>query len=364
VLDLPVAEAPPVSLVGSTLAASSENAGAMRKAERVETMNHPVIVVRQAGRRPLYVEVREPIDIGRECDGIIVADPQTSRRHATLSPRGASVVIEDLGSTNGTFLDDTRITSPVVLMGSSTIRVGDTTIQLDGALPRTTGPTGTGAAPSTVTVGDLGAIRATPSGPNELRETSMESVARAVHTAPQQLAGVQQDSGTITIVFSDIESSTERATAMGDAAWMKVLSEHNAIIHRHVKAWEGTVVKNQGDGFMLTFGGARRALRAMIAVQQELNSSSVADAVRIRVGVHTGEVISEDGDIFGKHVMIAARVGGVAKGGEILVSSLVREIASARGDLEFGDPRPVELKGIGGEHLVYPVDWAGFVPSS
>jgi class 3 adenylate cyclase len=274
------------------------------------------------------------------------------------------------------------------MLPGSVIRIGDTTLQLQvdmaatHAAPAGVGPrstvvagaeqgairtSGGGVAPSTVSAaGDFGgaAIRATPAGPNDLRETSMESVARAVHTAPQQLAGVQQDSGTITIVFSDIESSTERATAMGDAAWMKVLNEHNAIIARHVKSWEGTVVKNQGDGFMLTFGGARRALRAMIAVQQELNSSSVADAVRIRVGVHTGEVISEDGDIFGKHVMIAARVGGVATGGEILVSSLVREIASARGDLHFGDGRTVELKGIGGEHTVYPVEWKDFVPAN
>ena len=95
-----------------------------------------------------------------------------------------------------------------------------------------------------------------------------------MNTAPQRLAAVQQDSGTITIVFSDIESSTERATAMGDQAWMKVLAEHNAIIRRHVKSWEGTVVKNQGDGYMLTFGGARRALQAMIAVQQELSTSA------------------------------------------------------------------------------------------
>ncbi|MDQ2649894.1 MAG: adenylate/guanylate cyclase domain-containing protein [Actinomycetota bacterium] len=336
------------------------------KAGHDQGMTHPVIVVRQGGRKPLYVEIREPIDIGRECDGIIVADPQTSRRHATVSPRGASIVIEDLGSTNGTFLDGSRISSTVVLLGRSTVRMGDTTIQLAAAAgedpARSSGPVG---ARGTVTVGDLGAVRATPSGVDSLRETSMESVARMVHTAPQKLAALQQDSGTITIVFSDIESSTERATAMGDAAWMKVLDEHNAIIRRHVASWDGTVVKNQGDGFMLTFGGARRALRAMIAVQQELCESGIAEAVRIRVGVHTGEVISDgEGDIFGKHVMIAARVGGVANGGEILVSSLVREIASARGDLHFGDARPVELKGIGGEHLVYPVEWRDFAPAS
>jgi adenylate cyclase len=80
-------------------------------------------------------------------------------------------------------------------------------------------------------------------------------------------------------------------------------------------------------------------------------------SVRIRVGVHTGEVIAEGGDIFGRHVMVAARVAGHAHGGEILVSALVREIASARGDLVFGEPRAVTLKGIEGEHLVFPLLW-------
>jgi class 3 adenylate cyclase len=327
-------------------------------------MAHPVIAVRQEGRRALFIEVREPIDIGRECDGILLMDPQASRRHARLSPRGESVVVEDLGSTNGTQLDGVPVSSAVVLVAGSVVRIGDTLLQLvnehDELAPRTSG----GSAPSTITIsGDrdpMGAVRAGPSGPVDIRETSMESVARAVNHALPRMEAVQHDSGTITIVFSDIESSTERATAMGDTAWMKVLAGHNDIVRRHVASWEGTVVKNQGDGFMLTFGGARRALRAMIDVQQELASSEVADAIRIRVGVHTGEVIAEDGDIFGKHVMIAARVGGVAAGGEILVSSLVREIASARGDLKFQEPRSVLLKGIHGEHLVYPLQWEDF----
>ncbi len=328
-------------------------------------MGHPVIVLKQEGRRPLYLQVREPVDVGRECDGILLADPQASRRHATLTPRGDGVVVEDLGSTNGTHLDGTRISSAVVLVAGSILRIGDTVIQVvadDGDAVRSTGGTAPGAV-ITLSPGGHSAMKGQNTGPSDIRETSMESVARAVNHAPSAMHAVQQDSGTVTIVFSDIESSTERATAMGDSAWMRVLSAHNDIIRRHTEEWQGVVAKNHGDGFMLTFGGARRALRAMIAVQQELEQElerTPATGVRIRVGVHTGEVIAEDGDIFGKHVMMAARVGGVATGGEILVSSLVREIASARGDVKFGEPRAVLLKGIEGEHLVYPLLWEEF----
>jgi class 3 adenylate cyclase len=332
---------------------------------------HPVVVVKQEGRQPIYLQVRDQIEIGRECDGLILSDLQASRRHATLSPHNDSVLVEDLGSTNGTLLDGTPIECAVVMMQGSVIRIGDTVLQLaeSGGPPAAVQAAAPGGSRSTVvgaaSGGDSfgGAVKAGAAGPAGIRETSMESVARAVEQAPPPLNAVEHDHGTITIVFSDIESSTERATSMGDTAWMKVLSAHNEIIQTHVSKWDGTIIKNQGDGFMLTFGGARRALRAMIDVQRDLEQYALDHpdrGVRVRVGVHTGEVIAEEGDIFGKHVMFAARVGGLADGGEIVVSSIVREIASARGDLGFGEPQVVSLKGIEGEHAVYPLLWREF----
>ena len=99
----------------------------------------------------------------------------------------------------------------------------------------------------------------------------------------------------------------------------------------------------------------------MTEVQRALQAharSKPTEAIRIRVGLHTGEVIQDDdGDLFGKHVVLAARIANEAKGGEILVSSLVREIVDARGDLRFGQPRTVELKGIVGTHTVHSVLW-------
>jgi class 3 adenylate cyclase len=100
----------------------------------------------------------------------------------------------------------------------------------------------------------------------------------------------------------------------------------------------------------------------MTGVQRSLATharSNPAQAIRVRVGVHTGEVIvGDDGDLFGKHVVLAARIANCAKGGEILVSSLVREIVDARGDLRFGEPRVVELKGLAGAHTLHPLDWS------
>ena len=338
-------------------------------------MTHPMIEIRQPGRRPLFVEIREPLEIGRECDGILLLDAQASRRHAILSPRNDQVVVEDVGSTNGTFLDGTQISSAVVLMAGSKVQIGDTLIELVASRPAAAPVQATGEGPAASRLTAMpgsdpfagGAVRAVAgSEPTNVRETSMDAVARAVSTEePKEVVEkAELDQGTITIVFSDIENSTQRATAMGDVAWMKVLKNHNDLIARHVEKWSGTVVKNQGDGFMLTFNGARQALRAMIDVQRELEEEAAQNAdtaVRIRVGVHTGEVIADEGDIFGKHVMLAARVGGLADGGEILVSSIVKEIAAARGDLDFGEPKVVALKGIEGDHVVYQLLWRQFV---
>ena len=94
--------------------------------------DHPVLEVRQQGRRPLFVQIREPLEIGRECDGILLLDLQASRRHAVVSPRGGTVLLEDVGSTNGTFLDGVRISSPVVLTPGAVAQVGDTVI--DGSI--------------------------------------------------------------------------------------------------------------------------------------------------------------------------------------------------------------------------------------
>jgi class 3 adenylate cyclase len=321
-------------------------------------LDYPVIVVKQPNRKPLRVQVCEPLEIGRECDGILIADSQASRRHAQVTLRGRDLLIEDLGSTNGTFLDEVRVEMPMLLRPGSIVRIGDTTIELSEAISTARTTLGPEGSRSTIAVDGGGAVRAASDQPVGARETSIDAVARSVRDTSQLLP--HDFEGTITIVFSDIESSTERATTMGDTAWMRVLNQHNDIVRRNLKKWSGHEVKNQGDGFMLTFPSARRALLSMAEVQQDLAAyaeKNPEEGVKIRVGVHTGEVIVDGNDIFGKHVIIAARVGNLAQGGEILVSSLVWDITSARGDLEFGEPRSVTLKGIEGNWTVYPLVW-------
>jgi len=308
-------------------------------------MAGPTVVISTPGRQTLRLIIDAALDIGREGDGLLVADDRVSRRHARLEPGEAgSLRITDLNSANGVLVDGRRIDAAVDLQVGQTAIIGDTRIDFLSASPST----GTSTATE---------IRRSEAGP-----TSIERVAEAVTggVAPG-VVGVSDEPGTLTIAFSDIESSTERALKVGDTRWMEILNHHNALVAAHVDAHKGRIVKNQGDGFMMCFRSARQGLLASIGLQRDLAKMAETDAenaVRVRIGLHTGEVLQDDdGDLFGRHVVVAARIGALADGGQILVSNLLKQIAEPRGDLLFGDATEVALKGVDGQQLVHLVDW-------
>jgi class 3 adenylate cyclase len=299
----------------------------------------PVVVVREPGRTTLHLLLHEALEVGRDCPGLLIDDPRVSRRHLQLRPTDGGVTVIDLGSANGTTVDGDTIERPVSLAPGSVVRLGDTTIEL--------------ATPA--------AAESPPEQVTRSRTAIERIAAEAARERPLPPKSALAE-GTVTIVFSDIESSTELAFQFGDQLWLEVLRAHNRIVRARLGEYAGTEVKAQGDGFMLAFTSARRALQCMIAVQRDLAAAGERRpdrAVRVRVGVHTGEVIADDGgDLFGRHVNLAARIAGEAVGGEILVSSLVREIVEARGDLRFGRPRSVRLKGLEGTFRLHPVVWS------
>ena len=111
---------------------------------------------------------------------------------------------------------------------------------------------------------------------------------------------------------------------------------------------------------MLAFAGAGRAIRCAISIQRELAKWSADrpdEAVRVRMGIHTGEAIREADDLFGKTVIVASRITDTGRGGDILVSALTYELTSSSGEFRFGDPRVVELKGITTPQIVRLILW-------
>jgi class 3 adenylate cyclase len=187
---------------------------------------------------------------------------------------------------------------------------------------------------------------------------SIDVVAAAVQTEHPDLRPHAAPDGTATILFTDIEDSTAAAERLGDRRWMEVLRAHNAVVRGACRAHGGFEVKSSGDGFMLAFSSARRAIDCAVAIQQGIAAGIDGEPLRVRIGLHTGEVMRDGGDYFGHHVNLAARVAAAASGGQILVSSIVRELTASAGDLVFDDGRNAELKGIADAHRVYTLAWS------
>jgi class 3 adenylate cyclase len=122
-----------------------------------------------------------------------------------------------------------------------------------------------------------------------------------------------------TVLFTDIVESTEHAAVVGDEAWTLALAAHNRIVDQHVASARGIVVKFTGDGALATFDGPARAISCACAIRDTLQ----ARGLRIRAGLHTGEVEIVDDDIHGIAVHIAARIMALARPGEVLVSGAI-----------------------------------------
>ena len=165
-------------------------------------------------------------------------------------------------------------------------------------------------------------------------------------------------SGLQIILFTDVEGSTTLTQRLGDAKAREVLREHEQIVRDALKANAGAEVKAMGDGFMASFSSATRALECAIAIQRTFaqHNESAAEPISVRVGLNAGEPIAEAEDLFGTAVIRAARIAAIAKGGEVLVANVVRELAEGK-DFLFADRGDVGLRGFDDPVRLYEVRW-------
>jgi class 3 adenylate cyclase len=189
--------------------------------------------------------------------------------------------------------------------------------------------------------------------------TSVHDMASAVASERPNLRPAAAPDGTVTILFSDIEGSTELNDRLGDLRWVELLRAHHAIVREEVATCGGFEVKAQGDGFMIAFPSARRALECAVAIQKAIGErlgDHTDMPIRVRIGLHTGEAVRDESDFYGKNVVVAARIADRARGGEILASSVVKQLTESAGDIRFEHEREVELEGLAGRQLVYRVE--------
>ncbi|HET7509146.1 MAG TPA: adenylate/guanylate cyclase domain-containing protein [Solirubrobacterales bacterium] len=158
----------------------------------------------------------------------------------------------------------------------------------------------------------------------------------------------EPERGLATVLFTDIVGSTEKAAQLGDRSWRQLLERHDAAVRHQLTLHRGREVKTMGDGFLATFDGPARAIRCATALQDEVGDLGI----KVRAGIHTGEVELIGDDVGGMAVNIGARIGALADAGEVLVSSTVRELVVGSG-LEFADRGVQTLKGAPGEWRLF-----------
>jgi class 3 adenylate cyclase len=182
--------------------------------------------------------------------------------------------------------------------------------------------------------------------------TIQEGEAGAVDDIEEFLTGHRPALGTdrvlATVLFTDICASTERASALGDRAWRRLLDEHDELSSAEIERHRGRLIKTTGDGLLATFDGPARAVQCAAAIRDRLRPLGVS----LRAGVHTGEIEVRGEDVGGIAVHIGARVAALAQPGEVMVSRTVTDLVAGSG-LSFDDRGAHTLKGM-------PQEWQLF----
>ncbi len=151
-----------------------------------------------------------------------------------------------------------------------------------------------------------------------------------------------------TILFTDIVDSTATLVRLGDAAWRRVLLEHNTRVRTVLERYRGREVGTTGDGFLASFDGAARAVRCAAELR-----GAVADlGIKLRAGLHSGEVEVVGGTVRGVAVHLAARVAALAGPDEVFISQTTRDLLDGSG-LVFEERGLHELKGLSGTRPIF-----------
>jgi class 3 adenylate cyclase len=155
------------------------------------------------------------------------------------------------------------------------------------------------------------------------------------------------------LLMTDIVGSTEEAARLGDAGWRLRLAEHHASVAVQLDRFHGREIDTAGDGVFAIFDGAARALQCAEAIRETCGRQGI----RIRAGVHVGEVELHGKQARGIAVHEVARIAAVAQPEEILVSESTRALCTGSG-MRFEDRGEHTLKGLDGPRLLYRYDGA------
>ncbi|HEY1455825.1 MAG TPA: ATPase, T2SS/T4P/T4SS family [Candidatus Dormibacteraeota bacterium] len=185
----------------------------------------------------------------------------------------------------------------------------------------------------------------------QIAEGLGQPINAATPLTPETIIGslaVGQTEGTVTIMFTDVEESTRLLSTRGFTESHEIMKAYETVIADKIAEHAGRRIKGTGDGFMVSFGSVRHGVECALDIQNaiaEYSKQNPDRKLKIRIGLNTGEVVEEAGDIFGAAVNVAARVAGKAKGGEVLVSEVVRQLVGPVAEIKFDYRGRYKLKG-------------------
>jgi adenylate cyclase len=189
--------------------------------------------------------------------------------------------------------------------------------------------------------------------------TSIDVIAAALEPLTPAVSRLSSPDGALTLMLSDIADAAGVALELGPARWEQLINDHHLLVERLVAHHDGRVVKFEGDGFLASFNSAHGGLHAALELQRTFSTSEddrAAQALRLRVGLHSGFVIASE-ELLGRNVVLASRIAAQAKAGEILVSSNLKQYTESDPSFRFELRGEHHFKGLVGEHSVYSVPW-------
>jgi class 3 adenylate cyclase len=190
--------------------------------------------------------------------------------------------------------------------------------------------------------------------------TSIDVIASALEPLGPAISRLSSPDGALTLMLSDIGDAGAVASQLGPERWAQLVRDHHLLVERLLAHHDGRIVKVERDGFLASFNSAHGGLHAALELQRTFSGTEAdggPSALALRIGLHSGFVITESDELLGRNVILAARIAAQAEAGEILVSSTLKQYTETDPSFRFEPRGEHHFKGLLGEHLVYAVPW-------
>jgi class 3 adenylate cyclase len=191
---------------------------------------------------------------------------------------------------------------------------------------------------------------------SQSQPTSIDVIASALEPGMVDVGRLSSPDGALTLLLSDIADAGALAERLGAEGWEQLLRDHHTLVEYVIAHHDGELVKFERDGFFASFSSAHAGLRAAVELQRTFTADPAAAdgaAVALRIGLHSGFVIADPEQPLGRNVVLASRIAARAQGGEILVSSTLKQFTETDPSFEFESRGEHHFKGVLGEHAVY-----------